>query len=133
VCTGVWESRPPEPSSLRSCTGRRRIRFLGSALCATAPKFFTTVRLLNAASTRRLHRRKARGIINMNVPPPLINNINFIPSSAPSTSSSPSTTSIVVRFYSRDLILSFIMFHLCYAYNHNHVYAYTMHYANLSC
>lgn len=30
-------SRSPELSSLRSCTRRRRIRFLRSALCVTAP------------------------------------------------------------------------------------------------
>jgi hypothetical protein len=30
VCMDVRESRPPKPRPLRSCTGRRAIRFLGS-------------------------------------------------------------------------------------------------------
>ncbi|KAK1616687.1 hypothetical protein QYE76_022204 [Lolium multiflorum] len=30
ACTAVRESRPPKPRPLRSCTGRRAIRFLGS-------------------------------------------------------------------------------------------------------
>jgi hypothetical protein len=38
ACTGDWASRSPEPLSLWSCIGRRRIRFLGSAFRATAPK-----------------------------------------------------------------------------------------------
>jgi hypothetical protein len=33
ACTSDQESRSPEPRPQRSCTGRGRIRFLGSALC----------------------------------------------------------------------------------------------------
>jgi hypothetical protein len=38
ACTGDRESRSPEPRPQRSCTGRGRIRFLGSALrdCSNA-------------------------------------------------------------------------------------------------
>ncbi|KAK1629228.1 hypothetical protein QYE76_003543 [Lolium multiflorum] len=45
ACTAVRESRPPKPRPLRSCTGRRAIRFLGSV----------SARLL--ASVRALLRR----------------------------------------------------------------------------
>jgi hypothetical protein len=98
--------------SLRSCTGRRRRRFLGSALRATAPKSSTTARLPNVASARRLRRRQARGIVNGNVPPSLIDDLDFAPSSMPSASPPPSTTSTIVRYHSHDLILSFIMSNL---------------------
>ena len=39
ACTDVRESRPLKPSSLRSCTGRGRIRFLECALRVTTPNF----------------------------------------------------------------------------------------------
>jgi hypothetical protein len=66
-------------------------------------------RLPKAASARRLCRRQTRGIINRNVPPLLIDDLNFAPSSTPSGSPPPSTTSTIIRHHSRDLILSFIM------------------------
>jgi hypothetical protein len=86
--------------------------FLRSALRATASKSFTTARLPKAASARRLRRRQARGIVNGNVLPLLIDDLDFTPSSTPYASPLPSTTSTIVRYHSRDLILSFIMSNL---------------------
>jgi hypothetical protein len=91
---------------------RTQIRFLESALCATALKSFMTARLPKAASSRCLRCRQARGIINGNVPPPLIDDLDFASSSMPSAFPPLSTTSIIVRYHSRDLILSFIMSNL---------------------
>jgi hypothetical protein len=85
---------------------------LKSDLRATALKSFMVAHLPKAASTHCLRRCQARGIVNGNVPPLLINDLDFAPSSTPSASPPPSTTSTIVRYHSRDLILSFIMSNL---------------------
>jgi hypothetical protein len=107
---------------LRSCTGRRQIRFLGSVLRATAPKASTTARLPKGASARRFRHARARGVVIKNTP--LIDdfdddfNINDIdisdlaPSPPPATFSTPSTTTTTERYNSLDLILTFVQSNL---------------------
>jgi hypothetical protein len=85
---------------------------------------FTTARLSKSASVHRLRRTRARGIVIKNTPPPLIDdfyddfNIDDIdisdlaPSPPSATSSTPSTTTIIERYNSLHLILTYVQSNL---------------------
>jgi hypothetical protein len=74
ACSGDQDMKSLGPSSLQSCTGRGQIRFLGSALCATAPNLHngSFSSKSGGATSHRIRHQLLQAL-----PPPLID--DFVP------------------------------------------------------
>ena len=109
ACTGNRARRSPEPSSLRSYIGRGRISFLKKFSVWLLPIFTMAHGTSPPPSS-------ARDIFNGNVPPPLVDDLDLVPSSpasSPYVSPLPATTYPIGRYISRDVMLSFVLSNLC--------------------